>query len=358
MFVFIPIIVSLCTVQVSAADSFFAEDRLIVVDKFSREQDVSLKGYDSKGRRMSYEVTSLPAVGTLWQTSQIYCDHGYTPKRSSTSQISSPGEAVACAKRGRHLMYTYPKNLPAPSGKFGSFEYSVKIEGLPGCGRGIVTLVDSTRVLTISDFRRGTDGFTIIDNAGTKTPQYDPSSSGLLNQFITGTSLEGWHGHWYFNLPSEYLGFQAPAYGGSLGFTLGSSSGDFSLLNSDVHEVIMTCDACDNGKGITLATRPGYLKFTGATKRMIVPMSESVWVKDPKNVNMQWPASTKCELVQVLTQLSSIRILGDFTQRHESVSIDTVALVAGDGAHASCSITHTQSYDWDESCTMPFVAPA
>ena len=68
--------------------------------------------------------------------------------------------------------------------------------------------------------------------------------------------------------------------------------------------------------------------FDGNTSSFSIPLTEhSGWLKDPKNTLKDWVIPTKCEFIQMLSGISSIRILGDFTTWYETVSIDNVRIV-------------------------------
>jgi hypothetical protein len=133
------------------------------------------------------------------------------------------------------------------------------------------------------------------------------------------------------------------AFGGSLTFTMSSQAGDFSTnnLNSNVPFVILECATCDSGMGIRLVRMFGAnaadISFDGKEKVFTVPMTTSatnkmngvVWLKDSKSTLIKYTETNDCELIEVLNGLSSLKILGDFTKWHESVSLDDVKLVAG-----------------------------
>merc|ERR1712146_156074 len=126
------------------------------------------------------------------------------------------------------------------------------------------------------------------------------------------------------------------AYGGSLEFSLASQSGDFSSsnMNSNLDFVIMECRTCAHGMGMKFVRRlDNGLSFDGKEKAFSIPLTASGghWLKDPKNTLLAWSTPTECEMVEMLDGLSDLRILGDFTRWHESVSLDNVAVKAGSG---------------------------
>lgn len=193
---------------------------------------------------------------------------------------------------------------------------------------------------------------------------------------------------WYFQAPEKYHGWHGSLYNGFFEFILSSFSGDFSSLDKYniiqpsrdyLHLVEMECQECAKGKGITLAY-PIYITkqsqtqyhqskhptsssssektllehecfssecsisspfkqqqqnydydshenvlFDGKTTKYILKMNESSgWLKDPKNTLFKWKPPTKCEFIQVISNISSMKILGDFTKWYETVSLDNV----------------------------------
>ena len=62
----------------------------------------------------------------------------------------------------------------------------------------------------------------------------------------------------------------------------------------------------------------------GKTKKFALPLTPDKWVKDPRNTLQPWSALAECELVQVLTAISELSILGDWTTWFETVAIDDV----------------------------------
>mmetsp|Transcript_16575 Transcript_16575/g.33554 ORF Transcript_16575/g.33554 Transcript_16575/m.33554 type:complete len:83 (+) Transcript_16575:139-387(+) len=51
------------------------------------------------------------------------------------------------------------------------------------------------------------------------------------------------------------------------------------------------------------------------------------WMKDPQNVLYEWTVPSKCSFIEILSGITSVRILGDFTNWYETVNIDNVQWV-------------------------------
>jgi len=80
------------------------------------------------------------------------------------------------------------------------------------------------------------------------------------------------------------------------------------------------------GKGMTLGFP--YSKtppFNGNVQKYSILMHESAgWLRDPKNTLKDWIAPTKCEFLQVISDIESLMILGDLTRWYETMSIDDI----------------------------------
>ena len=123
-------------------------------------------------------------------------------------------------------------------------------------------------------------------------------------------------------------------YGGKIEFVLSSFGGDFSEefqnKGRKLNLVEITCDRCNVNRGqrigFPLDNAGG---FDGNAKTFSLGLTEtSGWIMDPKSTLLSWTPISKCAFIEVLSTISSIRILGDFTSWYESVSIDNVRLVA------------------------------
>lgn len=197
-----------------------------------------------------------------------------------------------------------------------------------------------------SNFLLNNEGWIITGNkAAVVTPNFETFSRGpLLNYYIVGTddvinvavSNAPDESLWYFEAPSKFHGNHGISYGGSLSFNIGAFSGDFTSLNgNDVNLVILECDKCigPEGLGITLGYSIGTLAkspnglFKGSPTTITIPLHESAgWLKDPQNVLKSWTKPSQCDMIQVLSRLSRIRILGDWTTWYETVAIDNVQI--------------------------------
>lgn len=257
------------------------------------------------------------------------------------------------------VYYTRPSPDTTGDGMFDSFTYIVNNIGFGNTTydsyEGTVTIVPTTGAIVGSSFLLNNDGWTITGNKeSTGVATFESYSRGLLlNHYIFGmdnkiniassSSIDA--SLWYFEAPAKYLGNKGIAYGGSIQFTLGSFSGDFSKLNgNDMHLIELECSTCTGpvGKGITLAFPISSLKlnaFSGEPMRFTVPLHESEgWIKDPQNVLKSWTTPSKCDLIQVLSRLSAFRILGDWTTWYESIALDDVSFINTKSQLPICSM--------------------
>ena len=100
------------------------------------------------------------------------------------------------------------------------------------------------------------------------------------------------------------------------------------------------------GPGITLAfpvsaltSQHAKLPFTGAATVFTLSLTEHAgWMKDPQNSIVAWTKPSKCDIIQVLSRLSSLRILGDWTQWMETVALDNVMIYNTKGQLPVCAL--------------------
>ena len=65
--------------------------------------------------------------------------------------------------------------------------------------------------------------------------------------------------------------------------------------------------------------------------RVRIPLLPFAWRKTPdSSLKAPGPVS-ECEMMSMLSELSALLILGDYTTGHESVALDAVTITAGSG---------------------------
>jgi hypothetical protein len=225
---------------------------------------------------------------------------------------------------------------------------------------GTITIVPPSGAIVGSDFFRSSEEWIITGNKlPVEIPTYEKLSRGpLLNYYIkhsdnlinnipTDLSPSTFdQSLWYFEAPSsKYSGNYGISYGGNLSFSFVMLSGDIMKLNSEetTNIILLECDDCDErneGTAVSIGIRLGFsiaalrrrspipfLPAGGKPVTITIPLSETAgWLKDPQNVLSPWIRPSQCDIIQVLSRLSKIRILGDWTTSYESVAIDNVLL--------------------------------
>lgn len=293
-------------------------------------------------RQLTASIISTPSSGQLYQLSQVFSDYGYEPKIGDAI-----GSSVTVSGSKNRIVYTPPANTNPPIGKWDWFQYKV-FDGTTWSEAGIVWLVPEHRNIVASDFATSLDGWQVMWNGARAAAQtaggliYEPFSRGMLNHYILNTEAEininsvtqDDDTKWYFVAPAKFLGNHAAGYGGFLEFSLASAAGDFSSSNrnSNTEVVVLDCASCNSGAGVRLAVfghQTSLYKLDGSTQRVRIPLTEAVWYEDPKNSLNEWQHPTKCEMVEVLSGITGMKVLGDFTRWYESVALDDVSYEAG-----------------------------
>eukprot|EP00947_MAST-08B_sp_MAST-8B-sp1_P002883 g2883.t1 len=308
------------------------------------ETEIRLRPIDMEGHAMTATITTQPGSGKLYQLSHVYNQYGYEPKKGAQIQ-TSPSQTVTGSNF--RLLYAPPAKPVAES-----FYYTATdSEGT--CNTGKVTMLESDLRLVGSDFAGGVDGWTVHNNLGNVAPTHEMSTQGKMSWYVTGTeadiNVDG-NGHdsslWYFNAPAKFLGHKALAYGGTLVFSLAAFSGFQGQGGTAAkpsalgrHLVVLHCSSCNDRRGITLGWKAAdteYLKtadFSASFSLPLLPTGTNVqWEKDPQNSNHAWTTPSQDDMVEVLSNLTYLRILGDFTDYYESVGLDDVYFVAGASA--------------------------
>jgi len=327
----------------------YALHQLVVVDT-AGDAVIRLHGYDVSmaSNKMTYTVTGAPSDGSLYQLSSVFSQYGYDPKAGTA--ITSSAVVTGSSTR---VYYKRPSPDASGMNKWDTFTFTAS-DGSEDSTAGTVTIVPSNGALVGDDFLLDNGGWTITGNKATTNAIHEAYSRGpKLNHYIMGTddkvnvatSGTDDKSKWYYEAPSRYLGNQGIAYGGYLKFTMGSFSGDMSNQNraESTDLVLLECNECTGpvSTGITLGFRiSNYTasSFDGSPMTFTVPLVEGAgWVKDSQNSLLKWDDASKCDMIQVLSRLSSLRILGDWTRWYESVALDDVQLYNTRGQLPVCA---------------------
>jgi len=193
--------------------------------------------------------------------------------------------------------------------------YSVRARNVIGSVRHEAATVelDLTQLtLAESTFESGNDGWGLLGDVTNLTFQ---ATNGNPDGWLMGQDRHT-GGMWYWVAPVLYLGNLSDAYGGWLQFDLWQSATTLHTTNWADVELI--------GGGLTLcfntATNPG-LAWTSYK----VPLHEAWgWTKD----TIDGPTATKAELLQVLSNVTMLKIRGEFSSEADFGGIDNVAVLA------------------------------
>ena len=165
--------------------------------------------------------------------------------------------------------------------------------------------------LVASTFDTGIDGWTVSgDGTG---PLFEPAVGNPAGDIIGRDQAVGQV--WFFDAPAKFLGNQSAALLGSLTFDLSQS---IAIAQFAFNDVVLV------GGGLTLA-------FDTATNPAAFPVFTSYVV--PLNAAAGWrlnniggPAATPAQLETVLSELTALRIRGEFVTGGDQGRLDNVVL--------------------------------
>ena len=340
--------------QLTYAHAPLALHQLYEVGNNENEVVISLKGHDLDGDITSATITKLPREGQLFQLSHVFNTHGYDPKAGSpivTIPTVVTGKGSRIVYRRRQTSSDVHPLISIESQSHNNrdsdqFEYSVNDgsneESLPG---KVTVVSEISRQLASSDFRSFDEGWTTEGNGSNSNVRHEASRRGEMSNYIYAAddiiNIDNDRNDrqlWRFVLPEKYTGWYGSWYGGSFEFTLSSQSGDYSGVNDHwvddkfhpLNLVQIYCASCDSFQGVTIAyPLSNVRKFDGSTTNYSLTMLESSgWKQDPQNTLLEWTIPTRCTFIEVLSGITSVKILGDFTNWHESVSMDNVRWIS------------------------------
>lgn len=363
-----PLLLMLATLAMTAVITYasiqskpLALHSLVVVAPGASEV-IKLRGFDVNGRNdksksqqgsyanLNAHITALTGSGAVHQLSDVYSKFGYEPIQGTIVTPPADRSAVGAAVKDGEMrvLYKRPTHDAEQLDKWGTIAFKVA-DGVFTSFEGTVTLVPPSGALVSSQFLMGDEGWTIVGNKAAMAPVHESSSRGKLNHFIYASddklNVEEQGGvdasPWYFAAPSKFLGNHGIAYGGSLDFVLSGFSGDLTVGNlndAHAHVVVLECKICDYGRGVTLAYPLSSLPSIAAAVAQGAAASvadvdahislheSSGWLKDSKSSLVAWTTPSQCDMIQVLSNLSGMRILGDLTRWYETVGLDTVVI--------------------------------
>jgi len=324
----------------------------LVVVKPSGSIIFPLKSYqdniDKQGslnpNNIKMNITKQDFSGTLCQLSQTFSAYG---QGNGRGRIITKENSVVTGSMNR-VYYERPNPDNNPDEKYGVLQFvAIGVTGeesLPAK----VTFVDENGLLQSSKFLLTDENWKITGNQE-KSPQpvvHEPFNRGPgMSYYIYGSdnhlNIDKQGGSdislWYFQAPTKFLGDHSIAYGGKFSFDTTYFSGNFNKENfndGDSAAIVIDCDACAGPVrgGIklyipikTLMEQNPNIYSTGGITSISIDLKETGgWLKDSQNVLVADRPPTTCDFIQVLYQISSIKLLGDWTKGYESVAIDNV----------------------------------
>jgi hypothetical protein len=120
---------------------------------------------------------------------------------------------------------------------------------------------------------------------------------------------------WFFVAPSGYLGDMSAAYGGTLEFSLKSSSSTPPIMANYADVQLLG----SNGVLLTYAADPDPISWTTYDVDLV---ADGSW----KIGSMGGPDATAADFAGVLADLSALRIRGDYKAAIETTGLDSVLL--------------------------------
>lgn len=298
-----------------------------------------LAAHEDAGRTLQFLITSLPTSGGLYETSQNYRTYGTDPKYAP-KPIRDYELPYRVSDSNARVVYVPPSDVFPPEGRWGAMTYKVQE---PTSGNqsefGQVAFSSPAEHISSSTFVAGVDAWTISGNIYATVPTWQAFGWGLLNRYIYATDEVQYidfetssdKSKWYFEAPAGKfcLPELAAAYGGTLQFTIASTYGDFSHLNTPLDFITLECGSCNSGRGMRIVRyADNGLEWAGEEKVVQVPLVVgSFWRRDPMNSALPFTDATECEIAAVLAGLTRVAVLGDFTSAGEGVALDEVSIM-------------------------------
>jgi len=368
---------------------------------------VNLRGFSPRNHKIEVIVDSAPTssfgyapgakkhdAGTLHKPSMTYCKYGY--KEEITGDKLSFPHKVSCKRANALLVLPTTQKIPEHV-PIAQIRYHVKdlVENWRSCP-GIVHVLNNEKMLTASVFDKDTEGWTVERNGRNGgPPTHDTASMGKLNDFIFSQDMEIDTNNagldrvlWQFVAPTKFHGDFAVAYGGSLSFTIATTTGPFEktvtgkAFNNDrilpqtnseggnLPVVTLECATClvtrEDPKEATrgeygvrlvfpLSKLPQLWANKATSANVEIPLkADAGWLIDPRNEHLQWTPPSKCELATVLHRVSKLSILGDYSPRFETVALDNVKVRAGGPPPTQC---HRQMFPQTNYIAKQSTAP-
>lgn len=318
----------------------------------------TLWGAEDLDTPLDFRINSLPAVGFLYETSGNFRTFGSDPK-NMPDPIGPHLLPFLVTDPLHRIVYVPPFNVWPPESSWSSFTYVVQankshteIENPPVSEPGLVVLTNPEGMVASSSFDSADTslGWSVSGNLADIDAidgglKHQALAMGALNRYVYGVDevqfLDFASGldrsKWYFEAAAaDFHGEKMrAAYGGTLKFTVRSLYGNFSELNAPLDWVTIECESCDSGQGARIVRfTDEVLRWDGSEKMVelrLLPVER--WMRDPLNSALDFTFASECEIAAILSNVSRVAILGDFTRRGEGVALDDVIMYQASPAH-------------------------
>mmetsp|Transcript_65449 Transcript_65449/g.182145 ORF Transcript_65449/g.182145 Transcript_65449/m.182145 type:complete len:423 (-) Transcript_65449:72-1340(-) len=316
-----------------------------------------LAAHEDGEHPVDFLITTLPEAGLLYETSPNFRADGSDPKHMPDviGEHLLPYKVTDPLQR---VIYVPPYNVWPPEGYWASFEYRVvfhppRPEEWPlsrpdpdpiTSEAGLVVLSNPDGAIAGSNFdlAGGDYGWSITGNLAESEwaggLKHQANVWGGLSRYVYGvdevlymdfaTGLD--QTRWYFEASRDFHGRElAAAYGGKIKFTVRALYGNFTQLNSPLDWITIECESCNTGYGLRIVRFIDENFFwEGSEKVVEVDLKPTArWMKDPLNSAMEFAYADECLIAAVLTNVSRVAILGDFTRGGEGVALDDVQII-------------------------------
>jgi hypothetical protein len=179
-------------------------------------------------------------------------------------------------------------------------------------------------VLASSTFDANAEGWQLENDATTAPNPIYSSSGGLPGGAIEGIDVQT-GGVWRFVAPATYLGNDSAAYGGLLSYDLLFTLDGGVTLNPFAGSYVFIRNAAIN---LTLGYDASSYPVLGVWNHFVIPLTAPGWTVGGNG----GPAATEAQMQAVLSDLTSLRVRGEFNTGPDLAFLDNVVLSAASAA--------------------------
>ena len=293
------------------------------------DEVINLKIYDKLHPIKDYlfYIETIPKYGELTQLSHVYSNYGYEPKKG----MSISNNTQVTDNNGR--VY-YKKGLENNIRDIFSY-YAINKKNKCISKKGEISIVSQNGIIIGSNYLLSNENWRIVGNKKETDAMYSKTSISQLSYYIYGSddlintsSIKNKidKSLWYFEAPSKFIGNIEVAYGGNIEFDIVAFSGDFSKkIPEKNYAVIIECDSCNKKIGMPISRIKELSEFIGSPSHISISLIENTgWLEEDKKTGLLKEIVNKCDIIFILSNISSIRILGDWTIWYETIGIDNI----------------------------------